>query len=372
MFFATSLSLCLSLLPLVAATTFDVHVGGANGELAFSPEAIAAVAGDSVIFHFHPKNHSVTQSSFASPCGAKAGGVDSGFMPVPDATNSPTFTIPVNDTAPIWIHCRQAADTANSHCGKGMVFAINCGADGAPNSFTNFKNAALAIGAGLAGTTPTSTYAYSTATVPPAPAGGTVTATITLQTSTWTTTYSSYPGSPNATPAALTGNVIKVVVGGPGKLAFDPPHVAAAPRDTIQFEFHQKNHTVTQSSFANPCVHLEANGVTGFDSGFMAVAADATTFPTWSLTVNDTAPIWAYCRQATHCGQGMVFAINSVETSARNFSAFQALAKSLNGSSSTPTSNSTTTSTPSSAASALSVGGAGFTLALGAFLASLL
>lgn len=26
----------------------------------------------------------------------------------------------------------------------------------------------------------------------------------------------------------------------------------------------------------------------------MSVADDATTFPTWNITVNDTAPIWAY------------------------------------------------------------------------------
>jgi len=133
----------------------------------------------------------------------------------------------------IWVHCRQASNTANSHCGKGMVFAINCGQDGAPNSFTNFKNAALAIGASLAGTTPTSTYAYAPTA---APSGSQVTATITLASSTWTTTYTSYPGSPDPTPSSLTGNIIKVVVGGPGKLAFDPPHVPAKPRDIVRFE----------------------------------------------------------------------------------------------------------------------------------------
>jgi len=116
-----------------------------------------------------------------------------------------------------------------------MVFAINCGADGAPNSFTNFKNAALAIGASLAGTTPTSTYAYASSTPPPA-VSAVVTATITLASSTWTTTYTSFPGSPDPTPSSLTGNIINVVVGGPGKLAFDPPHVAAKPRDIIRFE----------------------------------------------------------------------------------------------------------------------------------------
>jgi hypothetical protein len=32
--------------------------------------------------HSYPKNHSVTQSSFAGPCSFKEGGFDSGFMPV--------------------------------------------------------------------------------------------------------------------------------------------------------------------------------------------------------------------------------------------------------------------------------------------------
>ena len=50
---------------------------------------------------------------------------------------------------PMWVFCRQGENTAASHCGQGMVFAINCGPDGAANSFTNFKDAALAIGAQL-------------------------------------------------------------------------------------------------------------------------------------------------------------------------------------------------------------------------------
>ena len=53
---------------------------------------------------------------------------------------------------PIWIHCRQAANTAGSHCGKGMVFAVNPGAEGSYNSFTAFKQKALDIGKQLAGT----------------------------------------------------------------------------------------------------------------------------------------------------------------------------------------------------------------------------
>lgn len=225
-----------------------------------------------------------------------------------------------------------------------MVFAINCGADDAPNSFSNFKKAALAVGASLsaaaASATPTpaptavqqyTTAAYGGYTIAAPPQGTVVTQPVTVSTSSWMTTYTSYPGSPAPTPVSLEGQVHKVIVGGPGKLAFDPPRVDAAPRDTIVFELyvglyfiqvlplnfllfsHQKNHTVTQSTFDDPCRRATINGALGFDSGLYVVTApflyiclvlisplsfpvadDATEFPTWNYTVTDTAPVWAY------------------------------------------------------------------------------
>jgi hypothetical protein len=39
---------------------------------------------------------------------------------------------------------------AASHCGQGMVFAVNPGPDGSSNSFAAFKAKALAIGKQLA------------------------------------------------------------------------------------------------------------------------------------------------------------------------------------------------------------------------------
>jgi len=341
-----SLPLGLVLLPFVFAVVHDVTVGAA-GKLQYSPEAISAQPGDQVVFHFYPKNHTVTKSSFTNPCGKVEGGFSSGFQPVPanQTDNFPTFTITINDTQPVWVYCGQAAGTPASHCGQGMVFAVNCGADGSSNSFTNFQNAALAIGASLSSavaastqavaTGPSTTAAYGGYTIPPAPTGTAVTQAITLGSSTWTTTYTSYPNSPAPTPGSVNGQVHTIIVGG-SSLAFDPPHISALPRDIVVFEFHQKNHTVTQSAFDDPCRKLNESGVTGFDSGFMPVAANATTFPTWNYTVTDTSPVWAYCRQKTpesHCGQGMVFAINSDETSARNFSAFRNLAMALNGTS---------------------------------------
>lgn len=252
-----------------------------------------------------------------------------------------------------------------------MVHAINCGSDGSPNSFTNFKNAALAIGAQLkAGSQnpPSSTLTadYGTMTIPAPPTPSLVTDTVTLGNDVWTTTYSSYPNSPGPTPVSSSGNTIEVIVGGPnGNLSFTPSRVSASPRDTIKFIFQVKNHTVTQSSFAAPCLPL-TNKTTGqrigFNSGFFPVAANTTDFPTWSLTINDTSPIWAYCGQSGHCGSGMVFAVNSDESSGQTFAAFQNLAKSLNGttsSNSTSPSNSTTSGNSSNKDGAVSnsVGG---------------
>ena len=127
-----------------------------------------------------------------------------------------------------------------------MVFAINCGPDGAANSFTNFKNSAIDIGKQLqsaasssvaAPAESASVYVTGTVTVPAAPTESVVTATVTVESSTWTTVYSSYPGSPAATPVALNGATHKVVVGSAnGSLTFDPPTLVAAPRDVVTFE----------------------------------------------------------------------------------------------------------------------------------------
>jgi len=358
MFIATLLA---SVVPTALAAIHDIQVGGPGG-LVFDPPAIGAQPGDQVVFHFHPKAHSVTQSSFADPCGPKQGGFDSQLIPVPDNVTDhfPTWTLTVNDTTPIWSYRKAAAGTANSHCGKGMVFAINCGPDGAKNSFTSFKESALKIGASLAAAQPSVTPSgsgsgYPNPSVAPTPAPYPdpvmVTETVTMSQSVWTTTYESYPGSPDPTPAAPAGVEHKVIVGGPGKLAFDPERITAKPRDTIVFEFHQKNHTVTQSTFGAPCLKKEG----GLDSGYFPVADGATEFPTWKLTVNDTAPIWLFCAQGTHCSAGgMVFGVNTDETpgSPRNIVAFKQAAMGNSSGSPSPSESAPSTKPSNGAATA--------------------
>ncbi|KAK7532351.1 uncharacterized protein J3D65DRAFT_636547 [Phyllosticta citribraziliensis] len=129
---------------------------------------------------------------------------------------------------------------------------------------------------------------------------------------------------------------------------YQPESITAAPGDVVQFNFLQLNHTITQSSFENPC----AKAPGGFDSGFV-VNEDGRPGLQFSVRVNDTNPIcelhvgeeagvvgWladllgcrvgAYCAQETHCGKGMVFAINAPQAGT-TFNAFKASAISQGG-----------------------------------------
>ncbi|KAF7303311.1 hypothetical protein MKEN_01295200 [Mycena kentingensis (nom. inval.)] len=375
-----------SLIVGASAKVHDVQVGGDDGKFVFVPEALSGAIGDQVVFHFNPKNHSVVQSAFDNPCGPKEGGARSEFFPV--AANSsvdsrPTFTVTIDNLDPQWFYCAQAARTPASHCGAD---------DGAPNSFANFKKAALAIGASLsadaaaASATPTQdaqpslTGANGAAvTLPPVVDATLVTVPITMDsTSTWTTTYTSFLNSPAATPVAAEGAVHTVVVGGTGpKLLFDPDHILANPRDQVVFQFQVKNHSVVQSAFSSPCSPLNANNASApqaLRSGFRPVGANDTDFPTWTVTVNDTAPLWFYCEQTAHCGSGMIFAINAVDNTTRNFAAFKALAQQLNGTG-TSASAAPSGSAAGDAGAASTIrptGAAGVVLALVAIAASLL
>ncbi|CAG7845996.1 SubName: Full=Uncharacterized protein {ECO:0000313/EMBL:CCA69287.1} [Serendipita indica DSM 11827] len=328
---------------LARAANFDVRVGGLEGGnpvLKFNPEFVNANVGDTVTFHFAQRNHSVVETSFNSVCQPLLNEqhvptFSTQFHPVAnDETNFPTEVYTVTDASkPLWFYCSQ-----KSHCGKGMIFSINCPTTG-ENTLDAFRQRALAIGAAEAAAS--SSAAAWSSTASPDVYGGqtyppvyhpTVTRTVTFQTETWTTTYESYENSPEPTPVAEDGIVHTVLVGANGSLAYDPPSIQANVRDTVRFVFKAKNHTITQSSFGDPCRKLEftsTTGQVGFDSGFVPGKDDNSAF--FDVKVNETGPIWAYCRQGNHCGQGMVFAINADESSARNFAAFQALAKTING-----------------------------------------
>ena len=99
-----------------------------------------------------------------------------------------------------------------------------------------------------------------------------------------------------------------------GSLTYSPNNIKANVGDMVQFQFAPNNHTVTQSTFAQPCqpISLNSPGTTGFYSGYMAVASTATTTPTYTIQINTTNAIWIYCSQGSHCQKGMVMVINEV------------------------------------------------------------
>ena len=101
---------------------------GAQGQFLFNPTQVDAAVGDIVVFRFLKLNHTVTQSSFDSPCGP-IGGFDSGFRyynPL-NQTGVINHLLPflVRDSEPTWFYCRQSVP--RSHCSAGMVFGINTG-----------------------------------------------------------------------------------------------------------------------------------------------------------------------------------------------------------------------------------------------------
>jgi plastocyanin len=96
-----------------------------------------------------------------------------------------------------------------------------------------------------------------------------------------------------------------------GSLTFSPDNIKAAVGDMVQFQFAPANHTVTQSTFDQPCQPISLNtNNTGIFSGFMPVTASATEVPTYTVLINNTTPIWLYCSQGKHCQAGMVAVIN--------------------------------------------------------------
>ncbi|KIP08909.1 hypothetical protein PHLGIDRAFT_18806 [Phlebiopsis gigantea 11061_1 CR5-6] len=133
-------SAILAALPLIGAAfaeTIVVKVGE-NGTLTYNPSEVTAQNGDTIAFQFLTKNHTITQSTFASPCtNFSATGLDSGFQPVAaNATSFMEYSFNMtNVTGPLWFYCRQA-----NHCQMGMVFAVNPTAD---KPFSAFQAAAM-------------------------------------------------------------------------------------------------------------------------------------------------------------------------------------------------------------------------------------
>ncbi|KAL1894549.1 hypothetical protein Sste5346_005784 [Sporothrix stenoceras] len=126
--------------------------------------------------------------------------------------------------------------------------------------------------------------------------------------------------------AAGAGATHTVTVGGPKGLAYEPSSIQANVGDMVIFTFLSQNHTVSQSAFATPCELLAG----GMDSGFQPNANNSVNPPPQvALQVMVATPLWFYCRQKGHCGQGMTFSINP--TANKTQAMFQQMAIAQNG-----------------------------------------
>ena len=181
-------------------------------------------------------------------CSVPVADDDSGPFPVAQFT--------VENSEPVWVYCRQT-----NHCQLGMVFAINPG-----NQFAAFQAAATGSALGSSSTSSASTSSSSVlqaTSVPP------------FVPSTSSSFSSSQPTASLATTAPTSVTTLAprnhlVVVGGPNKIFFSPSNISAQVGDTVTFQFQQKNHSATQSTFAEPCISLtetSLSGEVGFDSG---------------------------------------------------------------------------------------------------------
>ncbi|RMZ76388.1 hypothetical protein DV737_g4860, partial [Chaetothyriales sp. CBS 132003] len=169
-----------------------VSVSDANGSLKYFPNSVQAPVGSIVQFQFHPKNHTVTESTFAEPCKpvalvnaslitATRPGLKSGFQPVSlSDTETPVYNVLINDTKPIWVYCGQT-----NHCQKGMAMVINQNLSSTDKTIEAYIAAAALLPLVSTNTTSTSTTTTDASTTTTTDAS---TTTTTSSTSTETTT----------------------------------------------------------------------------------------------------------------------------------------------------------------------------------------
>lgn len=99
-----------------------------------------------------------------------------------------------------------------------------------------------------------------------------------------------------------------VSVGSNDAPMFLPNRLNANIGDQVKFRFHNVNHTLTQSSLAEPC-----SSIGEFDTGFNQFNPEDKNNLVITLTVNSLNPQWFFCKQSQpspHCHAGMVFALN--------------------------------------------------------------
>ncbi|KND86113.1 hypothetical protein TOPH_09264 [Tolypocladium ophioglossoides CBS 100239] len=102
--------------------------------------------------------------------------------------------------------------------------------------------------------------------------------------------------------ARASAKTITVEVGKSGGLNYSPDTIQSAVGDVVQFHFNAK-HSVVAGDFKKPCTPVASGG---FFSSFLPTG-DTSTF---SITVNNTDPVFFNYAVSTHYEDGMVGVIN--------------------------------------------------------------
>ncbi|PLB47430.1 hypothetical protein P170DRAFT_478278 [Aspergillus steynii IBT 23096] len=109
-----------------------------------------------------------------------------------------------------------------------------------------------------------------------------------------------------------------VIVGGPSNTGgFNPPTLQVDRGSRVHFDFLAVNHTLTESTFDNPCQKKPGALI---DTDFNNANPD--NLPNqhpFDYTFESNEPRYFYCKQgagtsASHCAHGEVFAVNINET----------------------------------------------------------
>ncbi|KAJ6110145.1 hypothetical protein N7486_002380 [Penicillium sp. IBT 16267x] len=159
---------------------------------------------------------------------------------------------------------------------------------------------------------------------------------------TTTTSASSTTTTASSTQSGSASSATQSVDVGKNGFTFTPDTVNVPSGGVVEFHFYPGDHSVVQAAFNNPCHPMSD---TSFFSGFMASANNGE--PVWTLTVNDTNPIWFYCAQVGHCQAGMVGVINP--SGSDTLDSFKSAASSANGQSAPATAQGGIVGTPSAA-----------------------
>lgn len=146
---------------------------------------------------------------------------------------------------------------------------------------------------------------------------------------------------------ALTGfstaKDIVITVGVNNDTVFDPQIINATVGDAVRFLFVAGNHSVTQGSFALPCIpiHEQNETINGFDSG-LRLGTNGTGQTDFVIPIgaaNDDSAIWLYDSFPGSCGLGHIAVINVNNSSPENFDAAVRNAERLNGTEATQSSS---------------------------------